>query len=487
MKEKILKFLFFLLILGLTSAGYTNALFHSQTTILNNTFSTTCWVPPTIPQLIYPTNGYLANLGSDWLANPYMDWSNSSTTCPGGIIRYEYESYDDAGLASLAYRSGLLPESMIPAPGTPDGTYYWRVRTFDGSNWSDWSEVWLLTVDRSVPPPSPGSDNSPSGTPATSPPYSSAIVINEILPDPVGLDDAAKLNGEWVELYNRSDSDVDVGGWFLYDSVDANEVEVLASRTNSGLTAVPAHGFLVVYRDGDPDFNLNQGPEGDEVRLFTNRISLGGILIDSHTYSGPVAEGKSIARYPDGSDTWYDPIPTPGGPNKLESEIEEAQGEAQLEEPALNQDGTGSAQESTEVAPEDEVVTGEIEEVIDGETGEELVEEVVEEKEVVSEDEVVDEAVGEEEITEPSGEVDEATVEQLEGDQAEEDKEQQEVVKPQDVKPEEERAVEEEDSSEDDGGPDQSPVDEPPGEPQPEEQPGEEIPTETPSETDEQT
>jgi len=150
-KERLFKLLVGLLIFSVPNIGVSGAYFTDQASITGNTVSTGCWAKPTTPQLVYPENNYFAGPGSEWLDNPYMDWSNSTTSCPGRTIAYQYESYHDEGLTSLAYRSGLLVQSMIPAPGTPDGTYYWRVRSYDGVNWSDWSEVWLLIVDRSAP------------------------------------------------------------------------------------------------------------------------------------------------------------------------------------------------------------------------------------------------------------------------------------------------------------------------------------------------
>lgn len=139
-------------IFALVNLSGTFAYFSSSTSVESNTVSTGCWVKPTTPQLVYPSNGYKAGLNSGWVLNPYMDWTDSVTTCPLSThIQYQYESYYDAGLTRLAYRSGLLSGSMIPAPGTPDGDYYWRVRAYDGYNWSDWSEVWLLRVDTKCP------------------------------------------------------------------------------------------------------------------------------------------------------------------------------------------------------------------------------------------------------------------------------------------------------------------------------------------------
>jgi len=147
------------------------------------------------------------------------------------------------------------------------------------------------------------------------------IVLNEFLPNPTGDDNAPMLGGEWVELYNNSASDVDVNGWYLYDSIDTHALPINSSRTSTGNTIVPAGGFLVVYRNGDSDFSLNQNVDGDTVRLYNGSIS-SGTLIDSHTYTGPVAENKSIARIPDGTGPWVDPVPTPGSSNCLEPEPE---------------------------------------------------------------------------------------------------------------------------------------------------------------------
>lgn len=152
-KRLILKSLLLLAIFSVNSYGVTNALFKSQTSIIHNTFSTTCWIAPSIPVLIYPTNNTIAGAGSVWDLNPYMDWQDSITTCPlPTTITYQYESYHDAGLTNLAYQSIWLSTSQIPAPWIPDGDYYWRVRAKDNfGNISIFSSPWKLTVDRVKP------------------------------------------------------------------------------------------------------------------------------------------------------------------------------------------------------------------------------------------------------------------------------------------------------------------------------------------------
>lgn len=148
-----------------------------------------------------------------------------------------------------------------------------------------------------------------------------SVVLNEILPNPAGVDDAAMPEGEWVELYNNSAVDIDVAGWVLYNSQDSSALVISTDNSDNdgnpfdaGETIVPAGGYLVVYRDGTTTFSLNEAAEGDTVRLYNASLAAGD-LIDSHTYLGVVAEEKTIARIPDGTGPWVDPIAQPGREN----------------------------------------------------------------------------------------------------------------------------------------------------------------------------
>lgn len=137
------------------------------------------------------------------------------------------------------------------------------------------------------------------------------IIINEVLPNPVGDDNASKPNGEWVELFNNSES-VDASGWILYDSDDKHELVITLEDTNGG-TIIPAHGWLVIYRNGDSDFSLNNS--GDEtVRLFNKTIESGLIPISTFSYSGSTEE-KSWGRIPDGEEQIQKLDPSMGSAN----------------------------------------------------------------------------------------------------------------------------------------------------------------------------
>lgn len=156
-------------------------------------------------------------------------------------------------------------------------------------------------------------------------PYESTshVLINEFMPNPVGSDQGtagAPLDGEWVEIFNPTPIAIDLAGYVLYDNNNTHALNITGAITNTGGTIVPSLGYLVVYRDGDADFEMNNAG-GDSVRLFSAEIGLGGILVDSHTYVRDGAENKSFARVPDGSSNWIDPDSTPGEPNNFFFEI----------------------------------------------------------------------------------------------------------------------------------------------------------------------
>lgn len=142
------------------------------------------------------------------------------------------------------------------------------------------------------------------------------VVVNEFVPNPAGNDDAAKPAGEWVEIFNPTSTAVNLAGWVLYDAINTHALPITNLNTNTGGTSIPSKGRLVVYRNGDSDFELNN-TGGDSVRLFSGLIGSGGFLVDSHTYTVEAPENKSFARIPDGSANWIDPDGTPGEANLI--------------------------------------------------------------------------------------------------------------------------------------------------------------------------
>ncbi|MBI4128600.1 MAG: lamin tail domain-containing protein [Parcubacteria group bacterium] len=188
----------------------------------------------------------------------------------------------------------------------------------------------------------------------------SHIVVNEFMPRPSGGETGSAglpHDGEWVELFNPTGVSVDVTGWVLYDNDNAHALPITVARTDPANLTIPSGGFLVVYRDGDSDFNLNNSG-GDSVRLFNGFIGSGGTLVDSHTYTVNAAVDKSFARIPDGSANWIDPPGTPGGPNLIFFEplpgIDSAHAFDPAEKPLFIDDADHSAQPTPATPPSPE-------------------------------------------------------------------------------------------------------------------------------------
>lgn len=120
------------------------------------------------------------------------------------------------------------------------------------------------------------------------------IVINELLKDPRAVPDS---KGEWVELYNSSDSTLDLSGWILRDG--GNDFHVI--RTGVPLLIVPG-GFLVLGRNGDSTENggytadyayssFTLSNEEDEVVLART----GGEVVDSIAYGAEWPESPGVS------------------------------------------------------------------------------------------------------------------------------------------------------------------------------------------------
>jgi hypothetical protein len=139
-----------------------------------------------------------------------------------------------------------------------------------------------------------------------------AIVINEFMAsNQTGLQDESKAFPDWLELYNPTDTTVDLDGWTLTDDLDEPEKHTLSSLE------IAAGEFLVLFADGDSDdgdrhlgFSLNT--DGEEVGLYAPD----GDAIDRLEY-GAQATDLSAARIPDGGSVWeITNLPTPGEPNR---------------------------------------------------------------------------------------------------------------------------------------------------------------------------
>jgi hypothetical protein len=120
------------------------------------------------------------------------------------------------------------------------------------------------------------------------------VLINEFMPKPAS-------GAEWVELFNPTAFDVEIGGWKIDDDTLGGSQTTIASGT-----VIPAGELFVVALSA----NILNDTGADAAQL----LNAAGAVIDSHAYSGTTA-GQSYARIPDGGATWQKGAPSMGEPN----------------------------------------------------------------------------------------------------------------------------------------------------------------------------
>ncbi len=130
--------------------------------------------------------------------------------------------------------------------------------------------------------------------------YPNTIIINEILPNP----STDETKGEFIELYNTSDTALDLTGWQLSDATDN-------VYTLSG--SIGGKQYLAVYRS-DSSIALNNS--GDIVELYQPS----GQLTDDMAFTETATDDTSYAL--DNTSDWqWTTTPTPGKKNTITNSI----------------------------------------------------------------------------------------------------------------------------------------------------------------------
>jgi hypothetical protein len=134
------------------------------------------------------------------------------------------------------------------------------------------------------------------------------IVLNEIMSkDPV-------TDLDWIELYNKSEVEVDISGYLVNDKADPNGgFEIPAG------SKIAAKGYFVLNEGDDFTFGISSGGED---------VSLGdadGNLIDLASVPASPADGTTYGRITDGGDEWIGGMTATKGASNS-SEIETVNG-----------------------------------------------------------------------------------------------------------------------------------------------------------------
>ncbi len=175
-----------------------------------------------------------------------------------------------------------LGASFDPDNPLQVGAYSVRVKCRDPSDNLAERDFVLTVVDPGEPEPSPTPTATPTATPTPTSTPSSApkIVINELMPDPIGTD----RGNETTELYNCGDEPVDIGGWVLKNE-DGATYNIPAGTT------INPYGYYLTTK-------VQLDNSGGQVLLYRN-----GEQVDSSIKYTHSTEGISWQRRIDGRDT----------------------------------------------------------------------------------------------------------------------------------------------------------------------------------------
>ncbi|MGC3961203.1 MAG: lamin tail domain-containing protein [Verrucomicrobiota bacterium] len=144
------------------------------------------------------------------------------------------------------------------------------------------------------------------------------IVINEWMASNTGFirDPADNDADDWFELYNPTATPVNLAGWFLSDDLSNRFQFTVPAGYN-----VPAHGYLLVWADDEPQqnatnridlhVNFKLDKAGDAIVLSTTN----GTVMDAVSF-GLQTNNISQGHYPDGgTNLFFQTVPTPQGGN----------------------------------------------------------------------------------------------------------------------------------------------------------------------------
>jgi hypothetical protein len=134
-----------------------------------------------------------------------------------------------------------------------------------------------------------------------------SIVINEILPKNTqyGSDEDGEFD-DWVELFNLTNEEIDISGFYLTDS----KKQPTKWKFPSG-TVIGKNGFLIVWADGDSTHisgmhtNYKLSADGENIVFLTPSQE----VIDLVEYPATLIE-QSYARVPNGTGKFKWSVPT---------------------------------------------------------------------------------------------------------------------------------------------------------------------------------
>ncbi|MGD9488182.1 MAG: CotH kinase family protein [Calditrichaceae bacterium] len=139
----------------------------------------------------------------------------------------------------------------------------------------------------------------------SSDPLAIELVINEFMAsNETTVTDQDGEYDDWIELYNNSDEDISLNGYFLSD--DGNDLSLWAFPD----TTISAKGYLIVWADKDEDqaglhADLKISSSGETIYLSGSDTT----IIDEVSF-GEQTDDISTGRYPNGTGSFVQMSPT---------------------------------------------------------------------------------------------------------------------------------------------------------------------------------
>lgn len=209
-------------------------------------------------------------------AKPKLTFPDTSLIAPHGyfVIVTDIGGETGFGLSSageeiwLENSNGNLIDNVIFPPMEVTQSY--------GRN-PDGSATWELLNDITR-----GAPNSTSAPQAI-------LKINEV------FSRGTTENPDWIEIYNTSNFEANVGGFKIYDG--DGQAGIIPKKEIPAGTLIPAHSWFVIVTDDSELSGFGLSSNGEQVWL-ENPV---GIILDDVTFPALEAN-QSYGRYPDGDD-----------------------------------------------------------------------------------------------------------------------------------------------------------------------------------------
>lgn len=289
----------------------------NASTITDDTGEFVDWV-----ELYNPTDNYiqlngmyLSKYDDDLLFYEIDGTASEMLLAPGEFILFWLDDSSEKGPLhtnfELSGSGGFLALSKPNGAGVTimDSVYYTSL-TADISygRYPDATSEWIRFDEAT-----PGSTNNLSVGKI------SGLHINEILArnSSVYLNDVDEYD-DWIELYNSSDQDIDVGGLYFSDN-KSDPFKFKVPRTSPGETTIKSKGFLMLFPSGKPEsgvrhLNFQLAGGGEHVSI-TQRYLGETVILDSITYPA-LSLNKSWGSTNDGGQYWAIFLtPTPNATN----------------------------------------------------------------------------------------------------------------------------------------------------------------------------